>query len=254
MKTAYYSRNDSFSRSFNAEVAESENRLPRSRAAAFCGLSVAAFDAGCRAVGYSPSEWHHVGKFAARVDYYDCEELASQPEFWAGAAASYKSAKKRAEVLATVARWAEAERAAEVERFRARLIRQRDCTRPVARHNSRDRWHQRCRRARISPATPLGDVAAFRAAVAVRRQRDAEVAERAAQRERDKAELAALLAAHFAVTTDDWGRDCHTLDGNLCARQHAGGVNIWHRQGGQSHQSISAAAALEILRKKVARA
>lgn len=254
MKTAYYSRNDSFSRSFNAERAEEENRLPRSRAAAHLELSVAAFDAGCAAVGYSPSEWHHVGKYAARVDYYDCEELAAQPEFWAGAAAVYKSAKKRAEVLATVERWAEAERQANVEKFRARLIRQRDCTRPVARHSAQSRWFDRCTRARISGRIPLGDVAAFRAAVAERRERDAQVAERAAQRERDKAELAALLAAHFAVTTDDWGRDCHTLDGNLCARQHAGGVNIWHRQGGQSHQSISAAAALEILRKKVARA
>lgn len=136
--SAYYSRNDSYSRSYNAECAEGEGRLPRTRAAAYLGLSTAAFDAGRLAAGYVATEWHHVGKYASRVKYYDCEELASSPEFWAGAAAVYKSAKKRTEVLATHVRMAaEREAAAKslrIEQFRAKLIRQRDCTRPKPRH------------------------------------------------------------------------------------------------------------------------
>lgn len=144
-KTAYYSRNDSFSRSYNAETAEEEGRLPRSRAAASLGLSVAAFDAGCSAVGYRATEWHHVGKFAARIDYYDCAELGENPEFWRGAAAAYKSAKKRAEILATMARRAEAERVARVEEFLRKIIENRDCTRFVLRHSTEANWISYCR-------------------------------------------------------------------------------------------------------------
>lgn len=99
-RSAYYSRNNSYSRSYNAERAEAEGRFPRTRAAAHLGLSVAAFDAARRAIGYVTTEWHHVGKYANPVDYYDAEELSSNWRFWAAAAAAYKSKAKRAELEA----------------------------------------------------------------------------------------------------------------------------------------------------------
>lgn len=82
---AYYRRNNSYSRSYNAERAESSGRYPRTRAAKELGLSVKAFDAGCKYCGYYSSEWHHVGKFANRVDYYDVAELSQNIKFWVGA-------------------------------------------------------------------------------------------------------------------------------------------------------------------------
>lgn len=85
-RAAYYSRNNSYSRSYNASCAEAEGRLPRTRAAAALGLSTKAFDAGCAACGYRATEWHHVGKYANMVDYYDTEELSASAEFWTGAA------------------------------------------------------------------------------------------------------------------------------------------------------------------------
>lgn len=85
MKSAYYSRANSYSKSYNAHVAEREGRYPRTIAAKRLGLSVKAFDAGCEKIGYTPSEWHHVGKFATRVDYYDAAELGNNPLFWKGA-------------------------------------------------------------------------------------------------------------------------------------------------------------------------
>lgn len=85
MTAAYYSRNQSYSKSLNAEEAEGEGRLPRSRAAKFMGLSLAAFDAGCEAADYVATEWHHVGKYANECSYYDTVELGSSYHFWRGA-------------------------------------------------------------------------------------------------------------------------------------------------------------------------
>lgn len=85
MKAAYYSRNRSYSRSANAESAESDGRFPRTRAAQSMGISVKAFDAGCLAANYTTSEWHHVGKYANKVDYYDTAELELNIKFWQGA-------------------------------------------------------------------------------------------------------------------------------------------------------------------------
>jgi hypothetical protein len=62
---AYYSRNDSYSRSFNAELAEEHGRLPLTR---FCAKFGLVPDLAKR---YWSGEWHHVGKYAACVDYYD---------------------------------------------------------------------------------------------------------------------------------------------------------------------------------------
>lgn len=73
MSSAYYSRNCSYSRSYNAEAAESQNCYPLSRAKKFvaddlgCSQAVAAAALGLLHDG----EWHHVGKFASRVNYYN---------------------------------------------------------------------------------------------------------------------------------------------------------------------------------------
>ncbi len=85
MKCAYYSRNNSYSRSYNAERAEKSGRLPLTRAAKYLGLSVAAFKGGCEAIGYQSNEWHHVGKYATQVAYYDTAELSEDYKFWKGA-------------------------------------------------------------------------------------------------------------------------------------------------------------------------
>lgn len=229
-KSAYYSRNDSFSRSYNAEVAEDEGRLPRSRAAASLGLSVAAFDAGCAAVNYRATEWHHVGKFAVRVDYYDCTELDENPEFWRGAAAAYKSAKKQAEVLATMARRAEAERRERVEEFRARLIRQRNCTRPVKRHSAAEKWRRRCYAAGIGTSIPVGDLAKFREEAAkVAASRAKVAAEKQASdelRNRLSAELDEILST-LQTAVDFNGNQCRAIDETRRVRRHQSGVNFW---------------------------
>lgn len=151
-KSAYYSRNDSFSRSYNAEVAEEEGRLPRSRAAKSLGLSTSAFDAGCRAAGYRATEWHHVGKYATQVYYYDAAGLARDPRFWIGALSAMKT---RAARRAVLARWDAAwdaarkqwhrERMERLAAFRERLHRQWTETQaptkdPYAGYRARFRW------------------------------------------------------------------------------------------------------------------
>lgn len=107
--SAYYSRNQSYSRSHNAEVAEEEGRFPRTRAAAHLGLSVRAFDAACKAVGYRATEWHHVGKYANEVTYFDTAELVDNPDFWTAALAASSPAKRK-----QIAADFEAQRVAEV--------------------------------------------------------------------------------------------------------------------------------------------
>jgi|GEM_PF-4149820 len=65
--SAYYARANSYSRSYNAHVAENEGRFPATLAAREWGFkSPAELRRWVRT-----SEWHHVGKFAACVDYYD---------------------------------------------------------------------------------------------------------------------------------------------------------------------------------------
>ena len=199
-QSAYYSRAGSFSRSFNAEVAESEGRLPRTRAAATLGVSVPAFDAGCKSAGYVCAEWHHVGKYASRVDYYDTELLRVSPAFWEGAAAHYKSAVKRAAMLAAAAQAridaAEAERSerrALIDQFRAKLVRQRDCTRAVRRHDARHAWRMRCQR--VGTTVPEFDVSSMLAAVEAWKVREA-AAIAAARR------FNAILSEHFRKADD----------------------------------------------------
>ena len=200
-RSAYYSRNDSFSRSYNAEIAEEEGRLPRSRAAASLGLSVAAFDAGCAAVGYVATEWHHVGKYANRVDYYDCETLADDPKFWDGAASAYRSAKKHAEIIARGERAAAASKAARIAKFRERLISQRDCSRPVKMHSGSLNWYRFALAAYeaaglapigSSPVKP-GDFAGLKASIAAEVEKKAD----------DEATLGCRVGVCAGETIDD---------------------------------------------------
>ena len=94
--------NEGRGRSWGAEEAEQYGRYPRTRAAESLGVSTKAFDAGCVKSQYTSHEWHHVGKYAARIDYYDTEELKIDPKFWRGCAEVYKSKKKKEE-LETIA-------------------------------------------------------------------------------------------------------------------------------------------------------
>lgn len=74
--SAYYSRAGSYSRSYNAEVAESEGRAPMSRAkvtvAAEFGCSQSIAQAALNML--HDGEWHHVGRYANRVDYFDAAD------------------------------------------------------------------------------------------------------------------------------------------------------------------------------------
>lgn len=75
-RSAYYRRSGSYSRSYRAEVAESEGRAPMSRAkvtvAAEFGCSQSVAQAALNFL--HDGEWHHVGKFANRVDYFDATD------------------------------------------------------------------------------------------------------------------------------------------------------------------------------------
>lgn len=93
---AYYKRNNSFSRSYNAECAENEGRLPRLRAAKELGISAKAFDVGYSSGDYTTSEWHHVGKYANKIDYYDTNEILIDFNFWLAVKKFYKTKKMKA--------------------------------------------------------------------------------------------------------------------------------------------------------------
>lgn len=99
-------------RSWGAEDAEQYGRFPQTRAAEYLGVSIKAFRAGCAACGYHSTEWHHVGKYAARIDYYDTHEVKNDPKFWRGCAEAYKSKAKKAELEAKAQRIQELEVAA----------------------------------------------------------------------------------------------------------------------------------------------
>jgi hypothetical protein len=153
MRSAYYSRANSFSRSYNAHVAEEQGRLPKSRAAKKLNISVPAFEAACKAINYFPTEWHHVGKYAKRVVYYDTDWLQSSQEFWENAANFYNSkikkifCQQKAENAKKFAAEQEEQNHREfVEKFRQKLIQQRDCSREVKKHNPHIAWKKRCQK------------------------------------------------------------------------------------------------------------
>lgn len=120
-------------RSRRASEAQSEGRCPASRAAKKLGVSLAAFRAGCRAANYSSDEWHHVGLYAQRVDFFDAEYLKGNSDFWRGVASA-----QRGGILSDAAR------SVKVESFRRQLIQQRDCTHSVKRHATKANWYKFC--------------------------------------------------------------------------------------------------------------
>src|SRR5271170_5906606 len=130
-RTASYDNHEMRSR--RATEAQSEGRYPASRAAEKLGMSLAAFRAGCRAANYSPDEWHHVGLYAQRVDFYDVEYLKGNSNFWRGVASAQRAGKL-----------SDAARAVKVESFRRQLIQQRNCSRAVKRHSTRSNWYKYC--------------------------------------------------------------------------------------------------------------
>lgn len=81
MKSAYYSRNNSYSRSYNAECAQEEGRYPLIRAAKKIGCSLAIFKEAIANDIISTDEWHHVSKFANKVNYYDTVAILEDIEF-----------------------------------------------------------------------------------------------------------------------------------------------------------------------------
>lgn len=72
MKSAYYvsiNGGRTGSRSRRAQIAEGEGKLPATRAAKIWGFRSAASLRVC----VQPCEWHHVGKYANAVEYFDVE-------------------------------------------------------------------------------------------------------------------------------------------------------------------------------------
>lgn len=71
--SAYYSRARSYSRSYNAHLAEEDGRMPLTRAVAYVAEHAVTTQVIARAVllRRGTDEWHHVGKYATPVYYYD---------------------------------------------------------------------------------------------------------------------------------------------------------------------------------------
>lgn len=240
-KAAYYSRNGSYSRSAGAEEAEAQGRLPRLRAAKAMGLSVAAFDAGCAAVEYHPTEYHHVGKYAREIIYFDVEALRDNRKFFAAAAATYKSKNKREEVAGRPRR-------AAIDAFRRKLIRQRDCSRPVRRHSSRDAWNVRGLRAGIGFSAfsklALGDIDGLKALMGDRQMRIAEAAAVTA------ALCDYLRRAGFAEI-EPGRRFARQYSRINCVFVH--GANCVNVYGAGKNNNLSAATAMQMVRDVLAR-
>ena len=196
MRSAYYSRAGSYSRSHNAEVAEDNGRYPLTRAIPVVATAAGVTQKVARAalVATHDGEWHHVGKFANQVDYYDCAAAIDH---------------LRPDLV----------RAAMIEDFRQGLVEQRDCSRIVQRHSSLHRWEERCRDAQIPHRlTPrVGDVGELQRLAAVIEAHEAPCRE-----------LRELLAANFEATIDDFRRDCWIGHGLRVLILTDSNVNIYH--------------------------
>ena len=79
----YYKANNSYSRSRNASLAEEEGRYPKTRAAQAMGVNLKIFNMAIQNGIISTDEWHHVGRYAAKVWYYDTKEITRKPRFQA---------------------------------------------------------------------------------------------------------------------------------------------------------------------------
>lgn len=78
-KTIYRNGN---SRSYRAECAENEGRFPISKCAAFFNMSLKLFKEALNYAKIESNEWHHVSKFANKVNFYDTNEIKSNFSFW----------------------------------------------------------------------------------------------------------------------------------------------------------------------------
>lgn len=74
MSSVYYSAANSYSKSLNAHRAEFAGRYPATHAAKKYGFKSTKALKDC----VESTEWHHVGKFATRVDYYDIESWIAE--------------------------------------------------------------------------------------------------------------------------------------------------------------------------------
>lgn len=68
-----------WSKSVRAAAAETEEKLPLTRAVAYVAREANVTRKAARAAleEQGPCEWHHCSKFCNRVDYYDCAEVIS---------------------------------------------------------------------------------------------------------------------------------------------------------------------------------
>lgn len=85
-------------RSHNAEIAEGNGRFPASRIAKAIGRGVTA--AFIKEHAPHSGEWHHVGKYAAAIEYYDLETITAWLDSLEGQAAlnMFKAARAAAKV------------------------------------------------------------------------------------------------------------------------------------------------------------
>lgn len=100
--SAYYSRARSYSRSHNAEMAELDNRYPLTRFCQFFGLDKEKVKAK------GTTEWHHVGKYATMVDYYDWREFVTHWQEYSRSRPNVEQLRNR--------RWADQEFVSEADR------------------------------------------------------------------------------------------------------------------------------------------
>ena len=69
-----------FSRSVNAQIAETNGLRPLSHLK--IGIKLSVYDA--EKIGLDASEWHHVGKYATKCNYYDSSEALSAATMFCG--------------------------------------------------------------------------------------------------------------------------------------------------------------------------
>lgn len=81
--------------SLNSLKAKNYGKFPLTGAAKDLGVSTSAFKAGISKADIIPCEWHHVGKFATAVDFFDTEECDNSYLFWIGAMQFYKTKTKK---------------------------------------------------------------------------------------------------------------------------------------------------------------
>jgi hypothetical protein len=114
--------NGSYSRSLNAESAEADGRMPMTRAIPVVAQAAGITQAEARRalVASHDGEWHHVSKFANRVDYYDINAAiaaAVGPERWAEMCTAQERADQQArlaELRRLIEVWKAADAAADI--------------------------------------------------------------------------------------------------------------------------------------------